>query len=662
MTNGETNMEISLRNIPLEDSDDQRPQGNGDSASEQYLAAIHALMMTMAKQNSIQIPTEALLVRPKVDQQGDDIRPRKAHFDSDKTISYQLEQRPTPKAWSPQEWDRIFKPFPAESLQVERFDDRANADLAKILSWHVPLPQKLSGAYAEYYELGYDEDGYVSKLRQGDLTAAAAMSRPVSRVIDEYMSTKRDPLGQRFGREWKLGLNGKFDHLLFSIAAAQLCRNSDLDESCGYKSLGSGRQRSVNRFLTEFRGEWGINRDLRGTSEHRWTERPGSGELIQEDIVFQYHMRAFATPQLPSAGVLDLTLMKREQGTLTNNKSAPSIYIREIRYSVGLKTTWDFEFPVFSLVTMVDAAAGSLQNCGELWERNKWTAVGIRPSMRATGIAAFAFRIHSLLPQWAGHWSSLVDNIQKQLTTNFSRLLSPKHRRETMVDTADLALLEFYFTVVQILRISAEWIQESMDDLQRMVDGMEQLYFASSSTAEGQAVNFLPEAPTAAGEAAANMFRKNWNGVILEQQRLGNALLARVAKIEEQTKSLRDDVFNATAVSEATKSTQLNRYVLVSTIATIFYLPLSFIAAPFALQIFDFESSSQKTWFIVTTSVVAGTTYLISWISIWAVGDPIRRRKLADAYARLDHKDFADWASVRIRRNRKASEAPGSVL
>lgn len=216
----------------------------------------------------------------------------------------------------------------------------------------------------------------------------------------------------------KFGLNGKSDHVLFSIAAAQLCRNADLDESGGYKSLGSGRQRSVNRFLTQFRGEWGTSRDQRGTSEYRWTERPGSGKLTQEDIVFQYHMRAFATPQLPSAGVLDLKFMKREQGTLEVDKAAPSIYIREIRYSIGLKTTWDFEFPVFSLVTMVDAAAGSLQNCGELWERNKWAAVGICPSMRATGIAAFAFRIQSLLPQWAGHWSGLVDNIQKQLTAN----------------------------------------------------------------------------------------------------------------------------------------------------------------------------------------------------------------------------------------------------
>ena len=47
-----------------------------------------------------------------------------------------------------------------------------------------------------------------------------------------------------------------------------------------------------------------------------------------------------------------------------------------------------------------------------------------------------------------------------------------------MVDTADLSLSELYFTVIQILRISADWIQESMDDLGHMVDDMERLYLS----------------------------------------------------------------------------------------------------------------------------------------------------------------------------------------
>ncbi len=37
-------------------------------------------------------------------------------------------------------------------------------------------------------------------------------------------------------------------------------------------------------------------------------------------------------------------------------------------------------------------------------------------------------------------------------------------------------------------------------------------------------------------------------------------------------------LFTATAVSEATKSKQLNHYIIVFTVVTIFYLPLSFVA------------------------------------------------------------------------------------
>ncbi|KAK0645440.1 hypothetical protein B0T16DRAFT_457473 [Cercophora newfieldiana] len=84
----------------------------------------------------------------------------------------------------------------------------------------------------------------------------------------------------------------------------------------------------------------------------------------------------------------------------------------------------------------------------------------------------------------------------------------------------------------------------------------------------------------------------------------------------EEAKSLRDGLFNATAVSEATKSTQLNHYHLVFTVATVVYLPLSFIVAPFALELFDWKDPRQETWFIITIILVAGMTYFVSWLSI----------------------------------------------
>jgi hypothetical protein len=86
----------------------------------------------------------------------------------------------------------------------------------------------------------------------------------------------------------------------------------------------------------------------------------------------------------------------------------------KIRYLVRLKTTWEFDLPVFTLITMTNAFT-RLEDLGELCDRNIWKAVNMHPSIRATGVAAFAFRIRSLLPGWADQWSRLLDQINRVL-------------------------------------------------------------------------------------------------------------------------------------------------------------------------------------------------------------------------------------------------------
>ena len=47
-----------------------------------------------------------------------------------------------------------------------------------------------------------------------------------------------------------------------------------------------------------------------------------------------------------------------------------------------------------------------------------YNSVCIHPSIHATGVAAFAFRILSLLPQWEAQWSSLIDHIGHELNAD----------------------------------------------------------------------------------------------------------------------------------------------------------------------------------------------------------------------------------------------------
>jgi hypothetical protein len=115
-------------------------------------------------------------------------------------------------------------------------------------------------------------------------------------------------------------------------------------------------------------------------------------------------------------------------------------------------------------------------------------------------------------------------------------MLSPVQRRAKMIDR-DLKLSDSYFAVIHILRIAADWIQESMDDLSLMVDDLEILYFST----EDEFSTLLPQDPNARN-AAIGVFRKNWDTVTSSQRRIGNDLLARIKNMRQEVRDLRDGV------------------------------------------------------------------------------------------------------------------------
>ncbi|GAB1309885.1 hypothetical protein MFIFM68171_00095 [Madurella fahalii] len=85
-------------------------------------------------------------------------------------------------------------------------------------------------------------------------------------------------------------------------------------------------------------------------------------------------------------------------------------------------------------------------------------------------------------------------------------------------------------------------------------------------------------------------------------------------------------------MAEAAKSSQLNHYILVFTVVTIFYLPLSFIAALFALGMFNWDKPGQTVSFAVTMVLVASGTYVFSGLLIWVVREPARRQDIKQIY------------------------------
>jgi len=105
---------------------------------------------------------------------------------------------------------------------------------------------------------------------------------------------------------------------------------------------------------------------------------------------------------------------------------------------------------------------------------------------------------------------------------------------------SDDRLVEFYPAALAVLRNATDWIQESMDDTDLMVDDMERLFFSPVSS-HGSAP-FLAPGPSAEARAAAVvMFKQNWKSVKLRHHRLAKLLLVRIARKREELQAAKDN-------------------------------------------------------------------------------------------------------------------------
>ncbi|KAK4235363.1 hypothetical protein C8A03DRAFT_17888 [Achaetomium macrosporum] len=347
-----------------------------------------------------------------------------------------------------------------------------------------------------------------------------------------------------------------------------------------------GEVRWARTFIKRFTGQWVLG----GLLQPRyWDQTPTESKF--HGLVFQYHMRLL-TAQTPRPNRLKGMRLSREGGSIKSLHHLGTFGVTEGRISVAVRTTCDLDLPVFSLVTLVDREKYDYQGVrsfADLDSIDLWHRAGIRPVVRSTGISAFAMRVRSLSSLWAQRWTWMLNQLESELK-------------------------------VELLRFASVWIRETIDDLRLLVRDLEDKHFSPPERILNPHASFLPESPEAQ-RAAIQVFKQNWETVLSYQQMRADQLLDRIAKKQEEVNSLREGIFTATAVREATKSKQLNHYILVFTVVTIFYLPLSFVAV----------SPGQKASFVITLVLVAGTTYGFSGYLVWFVRQPKRRRLLSEA-------------------------------
>jgi hypothetical protein len=106
-----------------------------------------------------------------------------------------------------------------------------------------------------------------------------------------------------------------------------------------------------------------------------------------------------------------------------------------------------------------------------------------------------------------------------------------------MFDNNSFSRSELYFTILQLLRISSEWIRGGMEDLESLVEASLWYY---ELPYVGNRAKRSPDDPTTSN--VSRVLQQNWKNVISHQKNLCKPLLDRIEKKTEEVKSLRDGV------------------------------------------------------------------------------------------------------------------------
>ncbi|KAG9243166.1 hypothetical protein BJ878DRAFT_481365 [Calycina marina] len=126
-------------------------------------------------------------------------------------------------------------------------------------------------------------------------------------------------------------------------------------------------------------------------------------------------------------------------------------------------------------------------------------------------------------------------------------------------------------------------------------------------------------------------------------------------KIRGLTKQL----FNATSVQEAAKSSTQNKYIFVSTVATVIYLSTVFLTCLFGMHLFDstypdFIAGPPKFW--ITIAVLSLGTYAVDGWGYWlARTENVKWSHLKERIKNMDGPDLkdriddVDWPNLKER-------------
>ncbi|KAI0176976.1 hypothetical protein BJ166DRAFT_11694 [Pestalotiopsis sp. NC0098] len=188
--------------------------------------------------------------------------------------------------------------------------------------------------------------------------------------------------------------------------------------------------------------------------------------------------------------------------------------------------------------------------------------------------------LHQYYLLWERAWNGCLDKIDDSVKITLEDISDDTRLDTFMFDGANFERSRSYFAVLQLLRIFSDRIKETRKDLMQVIDqlGQNRSLFKSTGLEEAE-----------------------------------SRLVERIDRKTEEIKTLRDGLFNSTSVREATRATQMNRYVIVFTVVTVLYTPPSFISALFATPLPYFTKGDPDD-FKRAVGIATGTTVLAAII------------------------------------------------
>ncbi|KAK1833076.1 hypothetical protein QBC39DRAFT_346720 [Podospora conica] len=250
-----------------------------------------------------------------------------------------------------------------------------------------------------------------------------------------------------------------------------------------------------------------------------------------------------------------------------------------------------------------------------------WTAIRDRLVLCGSysGVVEFQKTLCTVLDAWQEDWTDVLSEIDRSLNVKITDITDDVSRKSLMYGDASMQESELYFALLQLLRIFAQSIRETSSHLEILHDQFVQ------RLAHNQAFGIRNVHVADLDDEKYHVLERNWQRVLKHQREVAGTILSRISRKTDDITSLRAGLYNAIAVREAVKSTeigqrgsQLNQRLLVFTVVTVLFLPPTFVSTFYGMNLFEELvdiPSKDRFWAVLIT--VSLFTYGIAIVGMY---------------------------------------------